>query len=165
MPESGSGIGDDSGAPDSTPDDAASAPCNDAAAGGPAVSQVLVAGLRPTPLGGAIADGTYWLTESDVYAANWEGNPEAGLPPSAPVARTLVFSGTTVLQADAISTDAGPPSTVVSTSFYSVSGTILSETLSCPFAAGASTVTAYSVVGNDLWLFPQLYSREVYTRQ
>jgi hypothetical protein len=138
--------------------------CNGTTAAGGAIAQTYVPGTRPASVGGTIAAGTYVLTERAVFTDSWEGDP-ANPPPDVPETRTFVFAGTTVYAAELGSVDGGAPTQVRSNATFKTLDVTLSLTSACPFSGGAPTNIGFSVVGNDLWLFPTLWSREVYTRQ
>jgi hypothetical protein len=138
--------------------------CNGTTAAGGSIGATYVPGTRPVAVGGTIGAGTYVLTERATFIDSWEGNP-ANPPPDVPVTRTLVVAGNTLYAAEIGSLDGGAPTQLRSNATFQAFDVTLSLTSACPFSGGAPTNVGFSVVGNDLWIFPSLYSRELYTRQ
>lgn len=139
--------------------------CNGVSASGGSIAMTYVPGSRPAPVGGAIGGGTYVLTERATFIDDFEGDP-MNPPPDTPVTRTIVVSGTTLQIAElGPDPDGGAPTTLHSTTTFQIFDTTLSQTNACPFSGGAPANNAFSVVGNDLWIFPTQYSRELYTKQ
>lgn len=158
------GSGGDGSADGALPD--GSVACNTTVtAAGAAIPQTFLPGTRPPAVGGAIAPGTYVLTERAIFTGSWEGDP-ANPPPDVPVTRTLVIAGKSIAIAEIGSVDGGAPGQVRSTSTFTVADpTVVSFTEVCPLAGGAPTSTAFSAVGAELTFYPTLWEREVYTRQ
>lgn len=131
----------------STPTD--SGACTSAVNGGTVIPETAGSGTFPTPAGGTILDGTYYLTKHEVY------------PPGAPDAnmrkRTWVFSSGTF---QAVNDDIGKPATKLSGTM-AVSGTKVTLTVTCPmsvvatinFTATATTFTEHASSGEDLFIF------------
>jgi hypothetical protein len=63
-------------APDASPD--GSALCNDLVNSAPVVNEVSVPGSPPAPLGGTIADGTYFRAKYEVYSGSDGGSGSTG---------------------------------------------------------------------------------------
>jgi len=131
----------------STPVD--SGACTSAVNGGTVIPETAGSGAFPTPAGGTILDGTYYLTKHEVY------------PPGAPDAnmrkRTWVFSSGTF---QAVNDDIGKPATKLSGTM-AVSGAKVTLTVTCPmslvatinFTATATTFTEHASSGEDLFIF------------
>jgi hypothetical protein len=143
--------------PDAATEDAAPPVCNALALDGPDVPETLVAGAPPGAVGGAIAVGTYFLTERDLYASAGAGTVTK---------RTLLIAATTFDSAETVSAgaDAGAATEDTADSTYAVFDSVLSFTAVCP-TPGSVTNLGFSVVGNELWIFPSPERRDVYTHQ
>jgi hypothetical protein len=152
----------DGATPDAPGEDAAPPPiCNQAALGA-AVGETAVAGSPPTPVGGTIAPGTYRLSARNFY-------PDFGDPGAVPakdlVKRTIVVAGTKMDLADSVSdADGGAVTTSTATSTFTINDLVLTRMDTCP-AAGSVRNVSFSVVGDELWLFPATDKSEVYTKQ
>jgi hypothetical protein len=115
--------------------DAASS-CNDLANAAPAITIQQVVGDPPAPQGGAIADGTYWLTAATIYTGEGDAPgpggagqttiritgstmdvAASGTPPTRTL--TLTTSGTSITAADTC------PDTDTSQATYSATATAL----------------------------------------
>ncbi len=152
----------------STPPFDASTECNQLDADGPSVAETSVVGTAPTAVGGTIGDGTYVLTERAFFAASYDGNPNNRLM-GPPVARTLVVSGASIAGAELTGGgDAGADAGAHDRrnwSYEIFNTTVLSQTSACSIKGGAPQNASFSVVGNDLWIFPARHLKETYTRQ
>lgn len=127
--------------------DAAGGACSTVVNGGALVSEVAGAGAKPAPAGGAIADGTYFLTNHDVY------------PPSSPDGntrrRTIKFTGNKVETAE---NDTGKPEARLSGT-YTTSGTMITFSITCP-ATGTVTLP-YTATATTFATFSE--SNDVFT--
>ena len=134
------------GADTSMPTD--SGGCQKVANGGGVVPETAGVGAFPAAAGGAVVDGTYYLTKHEVY------------PPSSPDAntrrRTFVFAGGTFAAHD---NDPGQSEKEFSGTF-TTSGSKLPLSVKCPMTATAvldftATPTTYTqhTSSNDLFIF------------
>lgn len=156
------GVGRDAG-PDAGEEAGAPPICNQVELGGAGVTETSTPGDPPMPTGGTIPTGTYELTARTFYpdVADLDATPSAD-----PVQRTLVIIDADTLEiSEELTETAGEaPVTRTASAKYSIVGVVLSKTATCP-APGAVDNVAFSVVGDDLWLFPATEKREVYTKK
>lgn len=167
----GGGGGDDggSGGSDGSADGGAVDLCKSATQQGEATQELRLAGNAPPPLGGALADGTYVLTEMTAYGANapaddaGEGGGTTGL--TGVVARsTIIVQGTSLVMITGRGTQAAPPTTdTVTGATFVVNGTSLETTSTCPTRGTVKSVP-FSAVGGGIALFVDATHRELYTR-
>lgn len=113
------------------------------------VGETAAAGARPAAAGGAIADGTYYMTKHEVYAP---GTPDANSRK-----RTWSFTGNTFRVHN---NDTGAAELQISGTF-TTSGTTLTLVGNCPtnmsgsiqYTATATTFTEHASSGEDLFIF------------
>lgn len=158
------GTAADGTAGDATADaDGQTSTCNALVPSGPAVAPTAVAGSAPAAIGGTITPGRYKLTKRDVYSVVVDA--DGGTTAPGVIQRVLVFDAFTVKLAESQDPGGGGPVTKLATSStYEIFGTLLATTTFCP-PPNVNGTTAFSVVGNELWLFPSEGEREVYTRE
>lgn len=148
--------------PDAAEDAAPQPVCTQVALGGAGVAETSTAGDPPVPVGGTIPAGTYRLTARTLYtdAADVGATPNTDL-----VRRSIVVGASTIEIAEEVTdADGGAPAALTSSAKYSVIDLVLTRTDTCP-AAGAVKNVLFSVVGDELWLFPATEKSEVYTKQ
>ena len=113
--------------------------CNDLAAAAPAVSYSLSDQAAPAAAtGGAIADGTYYLTGYTIYGA---GSVGPGFTANQATSITLEIAGSAWKQVQVIAIE-GTTSTVSATYAATVSGASITLAQSCP--PGAPTEGSYT---------------------
>jgi hypothetical protein len=113
--------------------------CNDLALLGQAVGQTQKSGAAPAPVGGTIIDGTYVLTEVDLY-------PPAVVDPSYRDDFTMTLIGGQEAQVDSHGL------TYLLT--YSTSGTTFSMTSTCGGTFGETSSHPYTATSDGLtWFF------------
>jgi hypothetical protein len=159
------GAGGDGAGGDGAGGDGAPGNCNALAAAGPILNETVVAGPQPTPAGGQIFPGEYWLTERDFY-------PEATDPPDAGSSRANIvvqssyFLGATSIDIVEGQGPLGATSVVTAptSGTYKIgSATVFSIDQTCPGAE--RTNLPFTVSGDELWVFPSRDRRDVYTSQ
>lgn len=97
--------------------------CSDTINGGAVIPEVQANGAKPAPAGGAIPDGTYYLTNHDVYSpSNADANSRK---------RTIVFAGNTVRTAENDTGEKGRGSAGT----YTISGSNITFSVTCPVVA------------------------------
>lgn len=105
--------------------------CNAVVNGASVIGETAGVGTRPTPLGGTIADGTYFLTKHEVFPP---GNPGATTRK-----RTIVFTGNTF---ETHEDDPGRQDSQ-GTGTYTTSGSMITFTVDC--FGGASVLATNTV--------------------
>jgi hypothetical protein len=127
------------------------ASCTALANPAPQVTQTFVAEALPLPMGGALASGTYFLTQANVFTGV-SGN--AG-PTGFVFQETLTFVTANGVFTDAVlegMPDGGAPASVGASGTFAVSGTTLTESATCPttttlqfpFTFAGSTLRTYA---------------------
>lgn len=116
--------------------------CNTLDNGAPLVSEVAGVGAKPVPAGGAIVDGTYFLTKHEVFAPS---TPDANTRK-----RTIKLSGTTF---ETHENDTGKPEKRLCGTF-TTSGTNITFTVTSPMSMVATipytaTATTYVTFSTD----------------
>jgi hypothetical protein len=117
--------------------------CNQLAEDAPTYGLTADPGAAPTPLGGIVVDGTYVLNRQTIYGMTL---------PATEMGRVKVeITGSTWQQAEAILPyDVNPDRHTTST--FSVQGTSLTMTRTCP-SAGQPEISAYTADASSLTLF------------
>jgi hypothetical protein len=127
----------DAGAGEASSGGEAAASCNDLVNAAPAVTIQQVVGDPPSPGGGAIVDGTYWLTGATIFTG--ASDPSG---PSGTAQTTIRITGTTM---DVAASGSPPTRTLTLTT----SGTSITATDTCPDTDASQatyTATATSLV-------------------
>jgi hypothetical protein len=150
----------DTGAKDAGTDAVASG-CNALVNSAPESTQSTIASAAPAATGGTIVDGTYFLTEFNLY----DPAGSASAPEPSGLKVTLAIHGN---EMDSIQTLPDDSSDTFAETFV-VSGTDLNRTLTCP-NPGPDLQAVYSVTGNTLTIYEtnatsQLVAGSVYVKQ
>ncbi|HVJ88668.1 MAG TPA: hypothetical protein VM580_02625 [Labilithrix sp.] len=116
--------------------------CTTGTNGGSVISETAGVGEIPTPAGGTITDGTYVLTKHEVYPP---GSPDENTRK-----RTMIFSGDSI---QVIEDDPGR-SPVRAAGTYTIDGSTLNVTITCPVADSATlsftaTATTFQTIGEE----------------
>lgn len=114
--------------------------CNSIANAAPVVQQTMVNQPMPSPsMGGVIASGTYYLTDSKIY----QGAPPGVVPLQLQI--TQVISGSNAQTVQRVNNAANSQRDART---YATNGTTLTLTIMCP--AAASGTLGYDYIGNQL---------------
>jgi hypothetical protein len=128
---------------------------------GPTVREMALAEAEPTALGGVIQPGKYWLTRVDVFTGAG-GSTRAG-DETAQV--TMIIGNGTLRMAEAEGYfGAGFFDEEWKLRTFRTEGSQLITTTACGTARN-TLQRGYSVVGDELHVFPGAGRREIYTRQ
>jgi hypothetical protein len=130
-PDSGGPVDSGGGA------DTSMAACNTVMNGAPVVNIDLATGPTPTPTGGTVADGTYYVTKVEIYGAPGDGGTTNNTYQSTNVVKAGTYNAVT-------KNDLNPQS--ASTGTFTTSGSKITIEQSCP-AAGPVPLTAFSSDG------------------
>jgi hypothetical protein len=139
--------------------------CYDGPRDSPLIEIALVAqDAPPSPVGGTIVPGTYYLTKSEVYTGADGG---ASGPSGSIISRHVVVGadGSWNYAECEGDRDGGIDECDKQTRTFAPSGSRITFTQVCPGPAGATHTVFYSVVGNELHLYPSLTEHEIHTKQ
>lgn len=134
----------ETGAPDGGQADTSTPPvdsgkCNGVVNGASVIGEVAGTGTKPTPAGGTIVDGTYYLTKHEVFAP---ASPDANTRK-----RTIVFAGNTFQTHE---NDTGKNEVQLSGTF-TTSGAAVTLTVTCPIMA--TTTIPYTATATTIATF------------
>lgn len=150
LPTSDSDAGGSGGTGDAAVTLDAAPSCNEIAASAPSVPYSLSSSASPAAAtGGAIADGTYYLTAYTVFGA---GSVGAGFIANQATSLTLEISAGTWSQAQVFTIE-GTTSAVRSNLDVTTSGTSITLTPSCP--GGAATTGSYTATSTAIQFVSQ----------
>lgn len=140
---------------------------------GPTIAEMLLPGTPPDALGGTISPGTYVLSEADFYgpapdsgAPTDGGQGSSGDGTTGFVARaTIVVAGNTITKISARGPKTAPlPPDNLSASTFTIIGTSIRTTETCPEAGGEKTIP-FSAVGGGLSFITDASHRELFTKE
>jgi len=136
---------------DASMDDAPQ-PCATLAPSPNTISETQMTTTYPTPMGGSIVDGTYYLSRFEIYPnASADSNTRAN---------RLEIRGGILTSVNRSNNGAAE----IKGGTVLASGTTLSVTITCPTAAVAAVM--YTAAAGELWLFdPSEPNVQVYSRQ
>jgi hypothetical protein len=113
--------------------------CGAPQACGPVVEPVVVMGAKPLPQGGTIVDGTYELRAMAAFLTAGSTN--------------AMFQETRVFSQGTMSVTLNSPQTRVTSGSYSVSGTTITLTTTCPVDAAETSSFDYTVISDTIILY------------
>jgi hypothetical protein len=135
----------------------------------PIIEIEIVPGDAPSSVGGVIVPGKYFLTKSEVYlgsapVAEGGTQPDAG-PTGGTITRTVVITDENIAYSEGEGTpDGGITERDEHVLSYGGIGVKVSYQELCP-TRGGTTEIGFSVIGNELHLFPSPKQREILTKQ
>lgn len=129
------------------------------------VDELALNGEPPPPLGGAIAPGTYILSEMNAYLGDAPADDDGpgGGPTGVSGRGTIVVDGDVMRVLRSRVSDGGEASAEGGSFTFEIVGTSLRRTKTCPEASGSDEL-AFSAVGAGLALFVDARHRELYVR-
>ncbi|MBX3187097.1 MAG: hypothetical protein KF819_08785 [Labilithrix sp.] len=142
---------DEGGIPRNDAGSDGSAACGDNTQLGQEIRRILVDGAAPALDGGALAPGTYVLSEYVTYTGETDaGGEDAGPDPLAGAARfTLTVSGNTYTFVGSRGAAGALPADTVTSASFTTAGNVLTELSVCP-VPGVNATYAYDSDGDTI---------------